>query len=68
MEPVKVRLNAPMLIPVAGIMAGTLIAIQGAGFLIGAVCILMAIILYDLLGGYPGVPCSLSVRESSPPT
>lgn len=56
MEPVKVRLNAPMLIPVAGIVAGTLIAIQGAGFLIGAVCIMLAIILYELLGGYSDSP------------
>lgn len=56
MEPVKVRLNAPMLIPVAGIVAGTLIALRGAGFLSGAVCILLAIILYELLGGYSNSP------------
>lgn len=56
MEPVKVRLNAPMLIPVAGIVAGTIIAMQGAGFLIGAVCIMLAIILYELLGGYSNSP------------
>ena len=56
MEPVKVRLNAPMLIPVAGIVAGTLIAMQGAEFLIGAVCIMLAVILYELLGGYSNSP------------
>lgn len=56
MEPVKVRLNAPMLIPVAGIVAGTLIALRGAGFLSGAVCILLAIILYELLSGYSNSP------------
>ena len=56
MDPVKVRLNAPMLIPVAGIVAGTLIALRGAGFLSGAVCILLAIILYELLGGYSNSP------------
>ncbi len=52
----KVNLGAPMLTPVAGLVAGILAAGVGAGFVTGALLIVAGIIIYEVLRRFTANP------------
>lgn len=49
MEPVKLNLNSPMLIPLLGLIGGIILAGYGAGFATGAALIITGLVIYEII-------------------